>query len=83
MNWSKAFALCRDVACLGLGIFGVAHQEITGHVNLDLLAVYTVLLGLPGAVGLVQLTRGKLQVTVTTESPSPSPVPPSLPPSSS
>jgi hypothetical protein len=73
----KIFAVCRDLCCLGLGIFGVAHQEITGHVNLDLLALYTVLLGTPGAVGLVQLLRGRLQVTVTTESESPSPPAPS------
>jgi hypothetical protein len=83
MNWSKAFAVARDALCLGLGIFGVAHQEITGRVNVDLLVLYSVMLGTPGTIGLVNLLRGKVQVSVTTEpsSPSPEPAPP-LPSSS-
>lgn len=83
MNWSKAFAVIRDGLCLGLGIFGVAHQEITGRVNLDLLVLYAVLLGTPGTIGLIQLAKGKVQVSVTTEPPSPSPEPVSPQPSSS
>ena len=83
MNWSKAFAVVRDMLCLGLGIFGVAHQEITGHVSVDLLILYAVLLGTPGTIGLLNLARGKVQVSLTTEPSPPSPEPAPLPPSSS
>jgi hypothetical protein len=83
MDGSKLRAAVRDVLCLGLGIFGVAHQEITGRVNVDLLVLYAALLGTPGTIGLINLARGKVSVSVTTEpSPtSPEHVPP--PPSSS
>lgn len=69
--------------CLALGVFGVLHQEITGRVNLDLLAVYTVLLGLPGAVGVIHLVRGSDEIPDTPGSSSASQPPPSQPPPSS
>lgn len=83
MTTQKAFSAVRDLLCLGLGIFGVAHQEITGHVSIDLLVLYAVLLGTPGTIGLLNLARGRVSVTLTPESPSPSPEPVPPQPSSS
>ncbi|HTI26198.1 MAG TPA: hypothetical protein VL652_34735 [Kutzneria sp.] len=65
----------RDVGCLLVGLGGIVHQEATGSVSPALLAVYTTLLGVPGAVGLLQLLRpdpGRPEPTDTTGPSSPS-----------
>jgi hypothetical protein len=65
-------AVIRDLVLLAVGVFGIIHQEITGHVNLDLLVLYGALIGTPGAVGAVQLLRGSETPARTTTSSSPS-----------
>jgi hypothetical protein len=57
--------IVRDVGCLVIGLAGIAHQEITGRANAELLIVYMTLLGIPGALGLLQLSRGKATTTDT------------------
>jgi uncharacterized membrane protein YuzA (DUF378 family) len=61
--------ILRDLGCWAVGIFGVLHQELTGKVNAELLLVYLALLGIPGAVALLQL-RGKVEIQDTAEPPS-------------
>jgi hypothetical protein len=58
----------RDVGCLVVGLGGIIFQQVTGHVNIELLIVYTTFLGVPGVFGLLSL-RGK---STTSESSSPS-----------
>lgn len=76
MKLRKVLVLLRDLAPLVLGIFGVLHQEITGRVNLDLLGLYTLLLGTPGAIAVVHLVRGN---EGQSDTPSSSPAPPPSP----
>lgn len=64
------FAIVRDAVCLGAGIFGILYQQITGRTNIELLMVYLVLVGTPGAIGLAHLIRGKPTTNGTVESPS-------------
>lgn len=42
------FTAVRDAILLGLGVSGIAFQQITGQVSLPLLGVYMTLLGIPG-----------------------------------
>lgn len=64
---------------LVVGFGGVIWQQVTGDVNPWLLAVYTTMLGIPGAIGLLQLGRGTGRATPpsTASPPSASPPPPS------
>lgn len=45
----------RDVGFIVVGLGGIIYQQITGLVNVELLLVYLALLGVPGALGLLQL----------------------------
>lgn len=69
MKLQEAVTVVRDVGCLLVGLAGIVHQEATGSVRPELLLVYTTLLGVPGALGLLSL-RGR---SSTSESPSQSP----------
>lgn len=79
MTWQALKTVARDAGCLVMGFGGIGYQQWTGQVNPWLLAVYTAMIGLPGALGLVQMGRGTgKQETPTTTSPSSaSPPPPS------
>lgn len=59
MKAQAIVTVLRDLGCIAVGVYGVLHQEVTGHVNGELLAVYTTLLGVPGAIGLAQLLLGR------------------------
>lgn len=67
MKLQAFVTVARDLVLLGIGTFGILHQEITGHVNLDLLVLYGVMVGVPGAAALVQVARGSATLTVTTK----------------
>lgn len=45
----------RDVGMLLVGLGGITYQQVTGNINVELLAVYTALLGIPGAAALWSL----------------------------
>lgn len=60
MRIERRIAIGRDILCLTLGIAGIAHQEIIEHVQPALLAVYTVMLGIPGSIRLTTLLTGLL-----------------------
>lgn len=67
MKAQAIVTVIRDVLCLAVGVFGILHQEITGSVQGELLLVYTALLGIPGAIGLLQLSRGRQETEDTHE----------------
>lgn len=54
----KWLAFCRDVGSFVLGTFLLVHQEITQHVNVDLMLGALGLVGAPGAIAVVHLFRG-------------------------
>jgi len=58
----------------GLGM--ILYQQISGHVNLDLLQVATGLCGTPGVIAAANLLRGN---GATPDTPAPSLPPPSSP----
>jgi len=68
------FGVLRDITLLGIGTFGILHQEWTGHVNVALLTVYTAMLGVPGVARVIEVFR-----TISTNFVESSPSPPELP----
>lgn len=59
-------AITRDVGSLLIGFGGLIHQEyILGAAIPELLLVYTAILAVPGAVGLVSLRRGDTEAQST------------------
>lgn len=47
----------RDLVLLGVGSWGIVYQQLSGLVNVPLLAIYTILVGVPGAAGVLKLLR--------------------------
>src|SRR5882757_1059834 len=73
----------RDLGLIVVGLGGIVFQQISGRVNIELLMVYTTILGVPGAIGLLQLSRGRSETPHTAGSSSQSPPQPLSPPESS
>jgi len=72
VSFQALVAVVRDAGFLLVGFGGVIYQQVTGDVNPWLLAVYTTMLGIPGAIGLLQL-RGSRVTPPTASSSSSSP----------
>lgn len=53
----KIWTVLRDIALTLVGLGGIAHQELVGPVRVELLLVYTTLLGIPGAANILSLRR--------------------------
>lgn len=77
MKFQALVAVVRDAGFLLVGFGGIIYQQVTQQVNPWLLAVYTTMLGIPGAIGLLQLGRGRSTTPSTPSSSSASPPPPS------
>lgn len=78
--WRRSawLTVVRDVLCLGLGVWGVINEELSGHADLSRLAFFGTLMVAPGLLAAAWLGR------TTGELPSVSPPPePSSPSSSS
>ncbi len=56
-RWRTAFTALRDIAMTALALWGVWHQEHTGHVLPWLLGTYVVILGLIPASHALALAR--------------------------
>jgi hypothetical protein len=75
----------RDTVLFVSGLVGIGWQTFTGKVHVELLAVFAVMIGLPGYVALQELLparRGREDPAATTlpsSPPQPSPSPPSSP----
>lgn len=70
MMLERLIVRSRDLAIWVLGVAGIVHQEVTGHVKPELLLVYISILTIPGGISLFTLRRsGGLD---TPASPSPS-----------
>ncbi len=55
--WKSIWTVGRDLQLLGVGTFGVLHEELSGHTSIPLLVVYTTMLGIPGAAATLWLGR--------------------------
>lgn len=69
----KWFVVLRDLSLLGVGIFGLLHQELTGQANPALLLVYTTILGIPGATNILAILRSTTPTGDGESEPSPPP----------
>lgn len=65
------FVILRDLACLVTGLIGILHQEFTGTASPLLLATYTTLLGVPGAVNVLAILKGSGGGSPPSAAPSP------------
>ena len=78
MRTQALLTIARDAGFLLVGFGGVIFQQVTGNVNPWLLAVYTTMLGIPGALSVLQLRgTGKPATPPTPGSSQPSPSSPS------
>ena len=77
--WQKTFTALRDLALLGVGVWGIIHEELGPMPSVMTQIVYALIASSPGTLAAVWLGRsGGVGVTEPTESPSsPSPCPPS------
>lgn len=82
MKWPALVTVVRDVGFLLVGFGGILYQQITNQVDVALLIVYTTMLGIPGAIGLLQLGRGRQETPSTAGQQSSPPSSSSSPPSS-
>lgn len=48
----------KDVALFAVGLGGIVYQQVTGQVDVALLAVFTAMTGVPGLTNLLSLLRG-------------------------
>lgn len=74
MKVERTIVIVKDFLLFGTGLAGIIYQQVTGQVNAMLLAVFTIMVGLPGVSAL-----WSLRSTSTTSSslPSSQPQPPS------
>lgn len=75
MRAERLLVICRDIACLVVGVGGIAWQQVTGQVQPELLTAYVGLLSGPAILHGLSLARGT-GTTGTGSSPSGSPDPP-------
>jgi len=71
-----AIPVIRDLLFLVGGGSGIAYQQITNHVQFELLMVYAAMLGVPGIIGLRHLGKPEALVITEPSSLSPAPLPP-------
>lgn len=81
MKIERTIVIVKDVVLFTVGLAGIVYQQLTGDVNEALLLVFTVMVGLPGALALWTLKNSSS--TALSSSSSPSPPQPSDSPSSS
>lgn len=56
----QKIAMTKDMILFFGGLAGIAYQQLTGNVNFVLLAIFTVMVGLPGLTNLIPLMRGSI-----------------------
>jgi hypothetical protein len=69
----------RDVLCLGLGVWGVVTEELSGNADLTRLLFFGVLMISPGLLAAAWLGRTTGGSSSVSSQPEPSQSPPSLP----
>jgi hypothetical protein len=54
----QGWNVARDAVTFAVGIGGIVYQQLTGQVDVALLAVFTGMVGVPGVTNLLSLIRG-------------------------
>lgn len=65
MKAQAAVTILRDILSMGAGILIAVHEEITGNVHPELLALSATLLGVPSIVHLLLPSRGRTETPPT------------------
>lgn len=74
MKIERTIVIVKDVLLFGTGLAGIVYQQVTGEVHPLLLAVFTIMVGLPGALALWTLRGNSFTASQSSESQSqPSP----------
>lgn len=73
MNGERIVGVVKDVLSYVGGLSGIAYQQVTGNVNVPLLAVFAAMTGIPGLVQLISLARGSATESASSHSPLPPP----------
>lgn len=60
MKPERRIAVAKDLILFLGGLSGIAYQQVTGNVNVVLLAVFTAMTGVPGLTNLISLWRGSV-----------------------
>ena len=71
----------RDLVCLAVGVWGVIHEELSGHADLGRLAFFAVLMIAPGVLATLWLAQSGTAGQSSAPPVEPSPSSPSSPPS--
>ena len=77
VSTDRIVSVTRDLLSYLGGLAGIAYQQVTGNVNVPLLAVYAAMTGIPGLVQLISLARGHVTESASSRFPSPPPESPS------
>lgn len=75
---STVVVVVRDLVLLGVGSFGILFQQLTGVIHVPLLVLYTAMVGVPGAAGVMRMVA-RTAFTQQSLSPPPEPPPPGPP----
>lgn len=75
---SATVVVIRDLTLLGVGSFGIVYQQLTGQIVLPLLILYTAMVGVPGAAGVMRLLARSVPIEPSSLPP-PEPSQPSVP----
>lgn len=66
----QTWVVAKDVILFSVGLTGIVYQQITGEVQEALLLVFTVMVGLPGALAVNALRLSSTIVSSSRSSPS-------------
>lgn len=72
MKIERTIVIVKDVVLFATGLSGIVYQQLTGRVDEALLLVFTVMVGLPGAIALWTLKSSSSTASSSSSSP-PSP----------
>lgn len=66
---SSIVVVTRDLTLLGVGSFGILYQQLTGQIVLPLLILYTAMVGVPGAAGVMRLLARSVPIEPSSSAP--------------
>lgn len=68
MKIERTIVIAKDILLFGTGLSGIIYQQVTGEVHAMLLAVFTIMVGLPGVAALWSLRGGATTSSSLSES---------------
>lgn len=68
MKIERTIVIIKDILLFGTGLAGIIYQQVTGQVHAMLLAVFTIMVGLPGVSALWALKSNSTSTTGSSSS---------------